>query len=99
MSDSRGAALMISPGIPWAVGLRRLVASIQLISLSAAVPAFALTPTEQRIVAEVNAQHDAFGTDLERAVQIDSATENLAGVRQLGEFFARQLAELGFDSH
>ena len=50
-------------------------------------------------MAEVNSQKESFGTDLEQAVQIDSATENLAGVRQLGELFAGQLAELGFDSH
>jgi len=49
-------------------------------------------------MAAVEAGKDDFATDLGRAVQIDSATENLAGVRQMGELFARQLAELGFES-
>lgn len=46
----------------------------------------------------MDAEREAFSTDLEQAVRIDSATENLAGVQQLGELFASQLAELGFES-
>jgi glutamate carboxypeptidase len=77
----------------------RLPALIPTFLLSSAVATAALTPVEERIVAEVNAQRESFATDLEQAVQIDSVTENLAGVRHLGEMFARQLSELGFDSH
>lgn len=58
----------------------------------------ALTPDEQRIAALADAQAGTFAADLEAAVRIDSATENLAGVRRLGGHFARQLAELGFES-
>jgi len=58
----------------------------------------ALTPDEQKLAALVDAQSATFATDLEAAIKIDSATENLAGVRQMGEHFARQLAELGFES-
>ncbi len=58
----------------------------------------ALTPDEQRLAAWVDAQAGAFASDLEAAVRIDSATENLAGVRRMGEHFGRQLAELGFES-
>jgi len=65
---------------------------------SAAEAKQALTLEEQRLIAAVDAGKDDFAADLGQAVQIDSATENLAGVRQLGELFARQLAELGFDS-
>jgi glutamate carboxypeptidase len=57
-----------------------------------------LAPEEQKIVAYVDAHPDAFGADLAAAVKIDSATENFAGVRQIGELFRGQLAELGFDS-
>ncbi len=57
-----------------------------------------LTPEERKIIGAVEAQSGEFARDLEQAVQIDSATENLAGVRQLGELFSRQLAELGFES-
>jgi len=58
----------------------------------------AVSPDEQKIVAWVDAHRDDFATDLSAAVRIDSATENLAGVRQVGEMFRVQLAELGFDS-
>ncbi len=58
----------------------------------------AITPEEQKITALVDAQAGAFAGDLEAAVQIDSATENLAGVRAMGEHFAGQLAALGFES-
>lgn len=78
---------MISPKhIFWAAGL---------LAVSAAA---ALTPDEQKIAALVDAQAAAFAPDLEAAVRIDSATENLAGVRRMGEHFARQLTELGFAS-
>jgi len=64
-------------------------------ALSAAT---ALSSDEQKIVAYVDAHHAEFIADLEAAVRIDSATENLAGVRQLGEFFQAKFAALGFDS-
>ncbi len=57
-----------------------------------------LTPEEQKVAAGVDAQLPRFAADLETAVRIDSATENLAGVRRLGEHFAAQLTELGFTS-
>ena len=57
----------------------------------------ALTPAEQQIVTWVDAHRDDFATDLGAAVAIDSATENLAGVRAVGDFFGRQLTELDFE--
>ncbi len=86
---------------PWAA--RRL-----LFGLVVAVPAVVsaaeaarppLTAEEQRLVAAVDTTPDNFAADLGQAVAIDSATENLAGVRQMGELFAAQLAAIGFDSH
>ncbi len=65
---------------------------------TASIPTTPLTAEEQRLIAAVEAGKDDFGAALGQAVQIDSATENLAGVRQLGELFARQLTELGFES-
>ena len=65
---------------------------------AAATSATALTAEEQRLIAAAEAGKDDFGTALGSAVQIDSATENLAGVRRMGELFASQLAALGFDS-
>ena len=58
----------------------------------------ALAPDEQKIAAWVDAHAGDFAPELEAVVDIDSATENLAGVRQLGEHFAQQLAALGFDA-
>jgi glutamate carboxypeptidase len=69
-----------------------------MVALTALSAGAALTPDEQKIVALVDAQAAAFAPDLEAAVRIDSATENLAGVRRMGEYFARQLTELGFES-
>ncbi len=65
---------------------------------SSTAPATALTAEEQRLMAAVEAGKADFAADLGRAVAIDSATENLAGVRQVGELFRGQLAALGFDS-
>ncbi|MEJ1972717.1 MAG: M20/M25/M40 family metallo-hydrolase [Lacunisphaera sp.] len=60
--------------------------------------AAALSPDEQKIAAWVDAHAGDFAPELEAAVAIDSATENLAGVRQLGGRFAQQLTALGFDA-
>ena len=57
----------------------------------------ALSPVEEKIAAAVDAQAGTFAADLAQAVQIDSATENLAGVRQMAAVFGDRLAELGFD--
>jgi glutamate carboxypeptidase len=57
-----------------------------------------LTPEESRIVAYVDAHSQEFEQDLEAAVRISSATEDLAGVRKMGDFFAQRLAPLGFDA-
>lgn len=58
----------------------------------------ALSPVEEKIVAAVDSHIGTFARDLEQAVLIDSATENLAGVRQLGDHFGAQLTEFGFES-
>ena len=64
--------------------------------LSAAPAAHAaLTPDEQKIVAAVNAQVGTFARDLEQHVQLDSTTENLAGVRKLSDLYGAQLSALG----
>jgi glutamate carboxypeptidase len=60
--------------------------------------AAALTPEEEKITAWADAHAADFARDLEAAVRIDSATENLAGVRQLGDLFGRDLTAMGFES-
>ncbi len=63
------------------------------------VPSFAaLSPAEEKIVAAVDTHVGTFARDLEQAVLIDSATENLAGVRQVSDVFGAQLTALGFES-
>lgn len=81
----------------WLLALLALTAA-PAIGRAAADSKGSLTPEEQRLINAVDAGNVDFAADLGQAVQIDSATENLAGVRQLGELFARQLAELGFES-
>ncbi len=79
------------------MNLRRLAIGLLLSLLAARLPAAALTAEEQKISAWVDAHHEEFATDLGAAVAIDSATENLAGVRAVGDLFGRQLTELGFE--
>ena len=74
----------------------RLSATLLLLLGAAAFAAGALTPEERAVVAYADAHRDEFVRDLEAAVRIDSATENLAGVKQLGEVFGRELTALGF---
>jgi glutamate carboxypeptidase len=78
----------------------RHIPALALAALALPLASFAapLNPDETRIVAYVDAHQSDFAADLEAAVQIDSATENLAGVRQMGEFFRGKFAALGFDS-
>src|SRR5947208_882558 len=66
--------------------------------LFARLNAAALSPEEQKIVARVDAHREDFARDLQEAVMVDSATENLAGVRKMAEVFGRQLTALGFES-
>lgn len=76
--------------------LRRSLASLLLLlSVPVAVLA-ALTADEKRLADYVDAHAADFARDLEAAVQIDSPTENHAGVRAVGELFAGQLRQLGF---
>lgn len=81
---------------------RRLPAPVlSLVLLLAGAPALraeGLSPVERQIAAYVDAHAEDFARDLEAVVRIDSTTENLAGVRQVGELFGRELAALGFDS-
>ena len=58
----------------------------------------ALTADEARIRDAVNANFDSAVLLLEKAVNIPSGTGNLAGVRQVGDLFAKELATLGFET-
>jgi glutamate carboxypeptidase len=75
----------------------RLLFLLLLPLLPVCVASAALTPTEEKIVAAVKTQAIDFNRDLEAAVRIDSATENIAGVRKLADVFGAQLSAIGLD--
>lgn len=75
--------------------LRRSLALALLASLAPAVLPAAVAPVEEKILAAVDQQIGGFAKDLEASVQIDSATENLAGVRKVADLFGQQLTALG----
>ena len=55
-----------------------------------------LSPDERALVAHVDAHNAEALTLLERAVNINSGTQNFAGVREVGKLFACELDALGF---
>jgi glutamate carboxypeptidase len=69
-----------------------------LLLMAPCVTRAGLTPEEQKIVAAVNQHIGEFPHDLEQAVQISSATEDLAGVRRISQLFEDQLTALGLES-
>jgi glutamate carboxypeptidase len=57
-----------------------------------------LSETERAIVAAVDRGNDAALALLERTVNVNSGTHNLAGVRTVGDLFRAELDALGFDT-
>jgi len=57
-----------------------------------------VSPEEQKIVEYIDAHTAPAIALLERTVNIESPTENLAGVKQVGAVFKAELAALGFDA-
>jgi glutamate carboxypeptidase len=75
---------------------RTLAAAAIALLVSSPLGAQQLTSTERRIAAYVDAHaEEAIGL-LQRTVDINSGTHNLAGVRQVGAVFRAQLDSLGF---
>lgn len=74
--------------------MHRLI--LLLVMLATAGQAAALSSTERRIVRAIDARQDDAVALLAETVDIPSATENHAGVRRVGEIYARELARLGF---
>lgn len=77
-------------------GGRLAVAWLAACVMPLVVAAAPLSPEEQRLVEAVRAQSGEYAAGLAAAVRIDSATENLAGVRAAGDHFGGLLGELGF---
>lgn len=59
----------------------------------------ALTLTEARIRDAVGTHYDSSVALLQRAVDVPSGTNNLSGVRRVGDLFAADLRSLGFETH
>lgn len=66
--------------------------------LNGMLAAQSLSPTEQRIVASVKANHDDAVAMLERVVNINSGTLNLVGVKEVGSVFGAAFQEIGFSA-
>ena len=71
------------------------VALLSVLSLTAAAE---LARAERKIVSAVDARKDAAITLLGKVVDVPSATENLEGVRNVGEIFASELRAIGFET-
>jgi glutamate carboxypeptidase len=57
-----------------------------------------LSNDERRLVEHIDRRNDAALALLERAVNINSGTQNFAGVRDVGKLFAAELERLGFQT-
>jgi glutamate carboxypeptidase len=79
-----------------AVSIRRFLAAVALVVLAVPLSAHQPPPIEQQIVTSIDARREAAVELLARSVNIQSATENRAGVKQLADFYAAELAPLGF---
>jgi len=80
---------------PLSPTLGRLFA-VLVAAMPAAAYAQALAPEERRIADFVDGLREEPIAFLERVVNIDSATRNLAGVREVGEVFRAAFDRLGF---
>ena len=78
----------------------RLVSAVIAVLLMSGSPhgqsPVGLTPGERALLAHVEARNGEALALLERAVNINSGTQNFAGVREVGKLFAAELDALGF---
>ena len=73
-----------------------VLASIYFTTLSRQTHSQSLSTEEQKIVDYIDKHVDDANGLLERSVNLDSPTQDLAGVRRVGDLFARELESLGF---
>ena len=79
------------------------LAALLLIAAAAApagakAPAGTLSPVEKKLVQRIDHRLPESLALLERAVDINSGTSNLAGVREVSKLFAAELDAMGFES-
>src|SRR6185503_13586072 len=81
---------------------RRLVSASSALAFSVIflLPSFCqaqkISPAEQKLLDYIDAHTAEAVTLLEKTVNIESPTENLAGVRQVGVIFKTEFETLGF---
>jgi glutamate carboxypeptidase len=73
-----------------------LIVAVATLLIRPAVAQQALSPVERQLVAFANASRPEAEALLERAVNLNSGTMNIAGVRRVGELFDTELRALGF---
>lgn len=79
--------------------MRTSLVALLVLALPAAGTAHAApSAVEKRIAAAVDRRTDAALELLAETVNVPSATENLAGVRAVGEIYAREFRALGFET-
>lgn len=74
-----------------------LVAAMSLLT-GASIHASELDTTEQQLVGWIESHNGEALELLERVVEINSGTMNFAGVREVGEMFATEFEDLGFET-
>src|SRR2546425_6323316 len=83
----------------WRINVKRIVLSLAttvlLLCFFQAANAQRLSPEERKIVSYVDAHANEAVALLERVVNIESATQNLAGVKRVGEVFKGEFEALG----
>jgi glutamate carboxypeptidase len=94
-----GSAALVAGGC---AGAREVVRPVSTTAPAAAGTGAAVTlplrPIEQQLRDAVRTHYDDYVTLLARAVDIPSGTLNATGVRRVGELFAAELRDLGFDT-
>lgn len=72
--------------------------TLVLLVLSTSLFAQKLSKTEKKVIAIVDRQMDEAISFLEKIVNINSGTNNLEGVREVGRVFKQELDAMGFES-
>jgi len=76
----------------------RSAAGFMMLAGSALATAAPLSNVERRIVAAIDSRAEPAITLLAETVDVPSASENAAGVRKVGDIYAREFKALGFDT-
>ncbi len=78
--------------------MKSLVSALVLVVLSTPMFAQQLSKTEKKVIAIVDEQTDEAISFLEKIVNINSGTNNLEGVKEVGMVFKKELDAMGFES-